>query len=769
MLAVFNAGGELITLTPSQVNQGSNKANTIYIVMPLAPTNVLHARFRLPNGKFTKPVAVPVAPETGYLGLTDQDGNQLYMWAYTIPSALTAYAGNVLAQFTATNEELVTKNEQVTNEERVLATFSFEFEVLEGVPPITVGNIDSYQSVIDALQSINIAITNNVNTLQSEINELENTKQNKTDSALQTESKQVVGAINELNTEIEQLKDTGAGTTVTVNGQAVSVFNADTKLDVTAFKEYEAKIDAILEQSEIITIDEISGQYEKRKTANGENIVNGSTVEVLSVDGNTGRYENILPEALTVVNTNSYASVSVIGRRVQLSILNIPPIGERDFIRVTPDNAVLTPGTYTLAGSPANSTNFSPHLIITLFDKNTNEQVNQFEDFGEGVSFATTYEYYYAVNITFGSAVFVGQSLIFYVELNKGLGRGLKNASFAGIRSYSDILPLFLETPTLEDATITVVGRQVKFTITNTPSGDERNFARLTPINNVIMPGSYRLSGSPANSTDFSPHLVVTINNINTGEEIAQYEDFGKGVTFSVEESSYFAVYIAYGKDGIVGQELTFDVSLIQKNADGTTKESTFNFPQTELPIGTTLNLVTMRKTNTWAEYTFTGNERWDMGGAAPTGYERWYHSLPFLNASVKPYYPCVCDRYPAYVNTVNPDITAVSGLELSGITVSHGVQGTLNFQIMIPKSIAETITMATIQQLTQGMTVRYLTTPANTAWYKTEPFTQDQVNAGNSYEAYYEGKEVVLGNDEANTVAKNTITAEYVVVNKVK
>ncbi len=212
MLAVFNAGGKLITLTPSQVNQGSNKANTIYIVMPLAPTNVLQARFELPNGKFTKTVITPLAPETGYLGFTDQNGNQLYMWQYDIPSALTTYAGTVTAQFTATNEELVTINEQDTREERVLATFSFEFEVVAGVPPIAVEDIDSYQSIIEALQTINITVVHNEEHLQgqinelkdtvethtSEINDLETEKQDKEDLDLATRNKTVVGAINEL-------------------------------------------------------------------------------------------------------------------------------------------------------------------------------------------------------------------------------------------------------------------------------------------------------------------------------------------------------------------------------------------------------------------------------------------------------------------------------------------------------------------------------------------------------------------------------------------
>lgn len=227
MLAVFNAGGELITLTPSQVNQGSNKANTIYIVMPLAPTNVLQARFKLPNGKFTKTVITPLAPETGYLGFTDQNGNQLYMWQYDIPSALTTYAGTVTAQFTATNEELVTINEQDTREERVLATFSFEFEVVAGVPPIAVEDIDSYQSIIEALQSINISVISNGNNLQGQINELKETvtthtnevndleteKQDKEDLDLATRNKTVVGAINELKNELENLPSGGGGGT----------------------------------------------------------------------------------------------------------------------------------------------------------------------------------------------------------------------------------------------------------------------------------------------------------------------------------------------------------------------------------------------------------------------------------------------------------------------------------------------------------------------------------------------------------------------------
>jgi hypothetical protein len=159
MLVVFDSGGNLVKLSPENVYQGSNKANTVYLILPQPPTAVLEARFTLPNGIITKPIIVPVSNETGYLGFKDENDNQLYLYAFSILGALTSFVGGVSCQITA-------KTQGTT-----LGTYTFTFNVLTGVPPIEVEEIDSYEAIIQALESLNISITNNLQALDTKITE----------------------------------------------------------------------------------------------------------------------------------------------------------------------------------------------------------------------------------------------------------------------------------------------------------------------------------------------------------------------------------------------------------------------------------------------------------------------------------------------------------------------------------------------------------------------------------------------------------------------
>lgn len=749
MLAVFNASGDLLTLTPSQVNQGSNKANTIYIVMPLAPTNVLQARFRLPNGKFTTPVAVPVAPETGYLGFTDQDGNQLYMWSYTIPSALTAYAGTVLAQFTATNEELVINNEQVT-EERVLATFSFEFEVLEGVPPIDVGTINSYQSVIEALQSINIAITNNDNTLQAEINQLENTKQNKTDSALQTESKQVVGAINELNIVLKQLKETGAGTTVTVDGESVNVFNADTKLDVTAFEEYEAKIDAILDQSEILTIEEITSQYNEQATGNSRNVLNGSEVNVLAVAGDSKQPENLMPLPYNIASYYPGVSATALGRFI--SVTTSTPATAPRYIKLC--EGEFEKGTYYLYGNLQKSSNAA---LYVEYDGGV-----PFRDYGKGVKVELDEDKTLKFYIAFDEGAVAGTYNFFPIFQKDTMG--IVSATFAGIKSESKNLTYPFELDPVSSVrdyaeaiinnNIITVNVHTRLDLTSTTNIEY--FAVKRGLN--LTQGRYIITGSPQSSID----SVCLHIEYYEGGPYKTAEDVGNGVEFTIDRDSTATLYISLGNKTQIG-EYVFTPALRKYAPDGTL-EDVWSFPKTELPIGTTLNFLSKTKTNTYAEYTFTGDELWAEGkiSSNPNYYQAYFNNwIPSLkvDSTVVKQKGVVCDRYPS----TTEDVTALTG----GIFVKVNSSG--SFFVFVPTDLVDASKIGqSYNNLTKGMTIRYPTTPDNTEWYKTENFTSEQVSAGNSYEAYYEGTEQVLGNDAAEAGAKNTITAEYVVVKKV-
>ena len=50
MILSFNANGDIQTLVPERIYQGSNNANTISVVAPFPTTTTMQIKFRLPDG-----------------------------------------------------------------------------------------------------------------------------------------------------------------------------------------------------------------------------------------------------------------------------------------------------------------------------------------------------------------------------------------------------------------------------------------------------------------------------------------------------------------------------------------------------------------------------------------------------------------------------------------------------------------------------------------------------------------------------------------------
>lgn len=111
----FDAQGNILSQDPSSIYQGSNKANTIYLVAPFTNTNQITIAFRLPNQQSTEPFLATFAND-----VFEQLG--INCWKADITEPVTQLTGEVLFQFRV-----------FTAAEQTIATGSGSFLVQEGV------------------------------------------------------------------------------------------------------------------------------------------------------------------------------------------------------------------------------------------------------------------------------------------------------------------------------------------------------------------------------------------------------------------------------------------------------------------------------------------------------------------------------------------------------------------------------------------------------------------------------------------------------------
>ena len=136
MILYFDALGNITTLVPERVYQGSDKANTISIVAPFAISSGMDIRFTLPNGEIKGAYALVNGQH-----FTDN----LNIWNYEIDAPITQYFGSVQFQIRVYNVA-----------GQIIATGSDIFNVEEGIPselPPTPSD-DVYQQILTNIQKL---------------------------------------------------------------------------------------------------------------------------------------------------------------------------------------------------------------------------------------------------------------------------------------------------------------------------------------------------------------------------------------------------------------------------------------------------------------------------------------------------------------------------------------------------------------------------------------------------------------------------------------
>lgn len=144
-MLIFASGEGRLTVVPSQLNQNSNGANTVYLTGAFPSASVVTVAFTLPDGTNTEPQLMTGDKTVEYNGVT------LAVKEYTLPKSITQIYGRVTVQF------------YIQNGTEVLATEATNITVAKGVPSLTPDLTPSvYEQILAALSSINTNLVTEV-------------------------------------------------------------------------------------------------------------------------------------------------------------------------------------------------------------------------------------------------------------------------------------------------------------------------------------------------------------------------------------------------------------------------------------------------------------------------------------------------------------------------------------------------------------------------------------------------------------------------------
>ena len=200
MLFLLNGQGVMQRLDNDRIFRGSNNFTKLGVIYPY-DTVALAAIFTLPNGLATK--AFPMSIPRVYTLTNAQTGQtktfeNLYYYETEITSDVTALEGVAkvtIAQMSQAGLDGEGEPVYSTVGTSYSASFTIEYAPYPDYTPVATPTTDDYNQLVQVLVTYQ-------NMLNADLNALESTKQDKTDPALLTEDKTVVGAINELLDEV---------------------------------------------------------------------------------------------------------------------------------------------------------------------------------------------------------------------------------------------------------------------------------------------------------------------------------------------------------------------------------------------------------------------------------------------------------------------------------------------------------------------------------------------------------------------------------------
>ena len=153
MVIVTDANGNLVKNIPERIYQGSNNANSIVFMCPLATTAVATISFVLATGEVTQSFLMTPYDDVG------DDNSGLGAWSFNLQRYITQYYGTVQYQisvYTGVTYPDEIPDTYIAEGGQIVTTVSGSFEVLRGIPSVVPDEptADVYEDILGYLASI---------------------------------------------------------------------------------------------------------------------------------------------------------------------------------------------------------------------------------------------------------------------------------------------------------------------------------------------------------------------------------------------------------------------------------------------------------------------------------------------------------------------------------------------------------------------------------------------------------------------------------------
>ena len=607
--------------------------------------------------------------------------------------------------------------------------------------------------------------------------------QKQTDNRLQTSSKDVVTAINEVRqtantasskaTAIEKAKGKSGGyASLNASGQVPSEqlpdlnyqhptderLTTDSKEIYGAINELDGRLDNIGEVIEekveplvedVDTLEQVLSQagvqetaftveaYNTRTTAGGKNVLNGSKARLHKVVGNTVACKNLV-DIPVIDNAVSTSSIGVnITAPIYVSAEECASIDGNhwrfQFTYQDGTSKYVTDEQLAAGGASVSATDENP--ITTISYRGSKIISGQYS----------------------GIMIAYGTKPVAYQEYFDGV----KTASFAGIESGGrNLIPFpYVSNGQTYNGTTYTVNTDGSLSMHGKATG-QHNF--YFAIQMKVKAGTYTISYS---GIDKLPENVViwAFDSAKSKQYAMLVLDKNKH-TFTVNEDDYISFYIVIAEGAIVDDTLCLMLNHGSTALPYTPyiEPTVFDFPKTPTPMGTTIDFENKKIIEGSKEIVLDGTENWNAvstNTANAKGFVLLLEETSFGATTVN----LISSVYDSI--TSNQIYMCKKGV---GISTNRLAIYDENYSILKDGETFADIRerfkahLAELYASGNPVTVRYLlATPTE------RDFTDEQKAVGNKYTVWQGGTETVLENDGAEYGANLTLTQEYTVVNE--